>query len=349
MEQNRDTHLVVMAGGIGSRFWPLSTPQCPKQFVDVLGCGKSLLQQTIARFDGIVPPQNIWILTSHRYSDILAQQLPNIPKENLLYEPDMRNTAPCIAYVGWKIKSITDNNDANIVVVPSDQLITDTAYFQDIIKASLKFISTNSSILTIGISPRSPHTGFGYIAASGDAGDIKKVISFKEKPTLEVAQQYLAEGNYYWNSGMFLWSLSTLISAFRENAPEIASLFDKISESFNTPNEAATIQELYPTAPKISVDYAIMEKADNIYVYPGDPGWSDLGTWGSLKEHIAHDSDGNYYTGNVEITNCKNCIIYGDNNELLTVENKTDRLILKRNGAVEEYLIIDGEKIVEAL
>ncbi|MEG1999308.1 MAG: mannose-1-phosphate guanylyltransferase, partial [Bacteroidales bacterium] len=283
-----DTHLVIMAGGIGSRFWPLSTPECPKQFIDILGCGKTLLQLTAERFVGIVPASNIWIVTSVQHRNLVYEQLPEIPKENIILEPCMRNTAPCIAYVGWKIKS--KSSSANIIVTPSDHSISDMNSFRKTMNDALLFTAANDAILTIGITPDSPNTGYGYIAASHDEGAIKRVLSFKEKPTAEVAAEYLKADNYYWNSGMFVWKLSTLQESFKRYAPEIAAIFDNAAPYLNTEKETEYIKALYATIPKISVDYAIMEKADNIFICPADFRWSDLGTWGSLKEVLPCDS-----------------------------------------------------------
>lgn len=333
--RRNDIHLVIMAGGIGSRFWPLSTPEKPKQFIDVLGCGKTLLQQTAERFAQIVPEKNIWVVTSEKYSDIIYEQLPNVPKGNILLEPCMRNTAPCIAYVGWKIKSVSP--DAEIIVTPSDHLIKDVGTFIETISTALDFIENNDAIVTVGIAPSSPHTEYGYIAADKSDNRVKKVLSFKEKPDREKAKEYLAAGNYYWNSGMFLWKLPTLIDSFKKYAPEIADIFDSASRHFGKPTERLETVKGYESAPKISVDYAIMEKADNIFVIPSDFGWSDLGSWSSLKENILHDDSENSYVGDAKFINSRNCIAYILDGHSVTIENERDAIIIDRGDSLMIY------------
>lgn len=328
-------HLVIMAGGIGNRLWPLSTPDRPKQFIDVTGCGKTLLQQTAGRFASIVPEKNIWVVTSEKYRDIIYEQLPGVPHENVLLEPCMRNTAPCIAYVGWKIKSVSP--DAEIIVTPSDHMVKDEDAFVKEIYVALDFIEKNDAIVTVGISPTTPHTEYGYIAADKCDTPVKKVLSFKEKPDKEKAKEYLAAGNYYWNSGMFLWKLSTLIDSFRKYAPEIAAIFDSVSSHFGKPTEREETVKGYESAPKISVDYAIMEKADSIFVIPSDFGWSDLGSWNSLKEIIPHDNKGNCYVGDATFVNSHNCIAYIQNGHSATIENEEGAIIIDRNNTLMVY------------
>lgn len=342
--KSENTHLVIMAGGIGSRFWPLSTPERPKQFLDILGCGRTLLQLTADRFSEIVPDSNIWVVTSEKYRNLVYEQLPGVPKENILLEPCMRNTAPCVAYVGWKIKSVSP--EANIIVTPSDHSITNTALFRETIDNALRFTAANDAILTIGITPDSPNTGYGYIAAACDDNPVKRVLSFKEKPTGETAREYINAGNYYWNSGMFVWKLSVLQESFRKYSPEIAAIFDKAALYFNTAKEKECIEELYPTAPKISIDYAIMEKADNIFVYPEDFGWSDLGTWGSLKEVLPHDDKNNSCIGNVRFINSANCIAYAGKEREAVVENLQNAVIIEEEDGLHFY-VFDGEQIKE--
>ena len=340
-------HLVIMAGGIGSRFWPLSTPDRPKQFIDVLGCGMTLLQQTAGRFAGIVSEKNIWVVASERHKDIIYEQLPNVPRQNILLEPCMRNTAPCIAYVGWKIKSV--DPDAEIIVTPSDHLIKDEKTFSRTISEALGFIEKHDAIVTVGISPTSPHTEYGYIAADKSGLPVRKVLSFKEKPDIEKAKEYLAAGNYFWNSGMFLWKLSTLEESFRKHAPEIAAIFDTASRHFGKPTEAEMTAHGYGCAPKISVDYAIMEKADNIYVIPADFGWSDLGSWSSLKENIPHDDKGNSFVGDAVFINSRNCIAYIHKGHSVTIENEENAIIIDRGGTIAYYDAEGNLKKEEAL
>ena len=334
IEENR--HLVIMAGGIGSRFWPISTPECPKQFVDVLGYGKSLLQMTVERFNGIILDKNIWIVTSKDYKNLIYEQLPNIPKENILFEPFMRNTAPCIAYVGNKINKRC-NGDAEIIVSPADHSVTNTLKFKEVINNALSFIKTNDAIVTIAITPTSPHTGYGYIAAQQNESEIKKVISFKEKPSYEVALKYLNEGNYYWNSGLFLWKLSTLLNSFKEYANDIATIFENIAEEFDGDNEEKAIYDVYSKVPKISVDYAIMEKAQNIYTLPSEFGWSDLGTWSSLRDYLTKDKNGNAAIGNVEFINSNNCTAHIKNSNRVVVKDLNNTFIIGSGDEVKYY------------
>lgn len=345
IEDNR--HLVIMAGGIGSRFWPISTPEHPKQFIDILGCGKSMLQMTIDRFEGIVKDKNIWIVTSKEYKDIIYKQLPDIPKENILFEPFMRNTAPCIAYVGSKIKNRC-SGDAQIIVSPADHSVANVEEFRKRINDALNFITNNEAIVTIGITPSTPHTGYGYIATADDSDDVKKVLSFKEKPSYEIAVRYLNEGNYYWNSGLFLWKLSTLLTSFKDYAPDIISEFEKISSFFDTQNEEESVLRAYNSVPKISVDYAIMEKANNIYTLPSEFGWSDLGTWSSLRDYLTKDKDGNAAIGNVKFENCKNCTSHIKNGKEFVVKDLYNTFVVESDSGIDYYKM-NGEGNLEKL
>lgn len=306
-------HVVIMAGGIGSRFWPMSTEDCPKQFIDVLGCGKSLLQLTVERFSGICPPENVWVLTSEKYAPLVEEQLPAVPKENILKEPCRRNTAPCIAYAAWKIKKRHPN--ANMVVTPSDHFVVDTEEFRRVIRSSLNFVSGSDAILTLGIKPTRPDTGYGYIeAVLGNASlsnkEVFRVDSFKEKPTLEVAQAYIAKNNYYWNSGIFIWNVSTIVNAFRIYQSPIASVFESLVPYYYTPEEQEQVNARFPECRNISVDYAIMERADEIFVFPSNFGWSDLGTWVSLHNNVQRDLNNNAaLSQSIRFSESHNCIV----------------------------------------
>lgn len=333
---NIERHLVIMAGGIGSRLWPISTPECPKQFVDVLGVGKSLLQMTVARFEGIVPKENVWVITSKDYKDIVYSQLPDVPMENILFEPFMRNTAPCIAYAGCKIQKRCKGN-AEIIVSPADHSVTNTENFKETICKALNFITKNDAIVTIGITPSSPHTGYGYIAADSNKEEIKKVISFKEKPQYEVALKYISEGNYYWNSGLFLWKLSTLIKSFKDYASDIINSFENINEVYDTPNESNSVLEVYNNIRKISVDYAIMEKAENIYTLPSEFGWSDLGTWNSLRDFLKKDNNGNASIGNVSFINTNDCTAHIKSNNNIVIKDINDTFVIDTGNGIEYY------------
>jgi mannose-1-phosphate guanylyltransferase len=285
-----------MAGGVGSRFWPKSTEKSPKQFLDVLGVGKTLIQLTFDRFNKLVPAENILVVTNAQYVDLVMDQLPLMEKQNVLAEPFMRNTAPCLAYAIKKIES--QNPNAIMVVTPADHLISKTEVFESVMNKGMDYVTNNDQILTIGIEPDRPNTGYGYIEYSLDSknDDLKpvSVLNFKEKPDLETAKLYLKQGNYSWNSGMFLWSLKTINKSFEQNAPEVIQHFITDKSVYNTSNERAFIDEVYAKCPSISVDYAILEKADNVSVINTDIGWSDIGTWVSLEEHITKSEEGNF-------------------------------------------------------
>ena len=336
----KERHLVIMAGGIGSRLWPISTPECPKQFVDVLGVGKSMIQMTVDRFSNIVPKQNVWVITSADYKDIVYEQLPDIPKENILFEPFMRNTAPCIAYAGCKIQKRC-KGDAEIIVSPADHSVVNTEAFKETICQALDFMSDNDAIITIGITPSSPHTGYGYISADDSCNKIKKVISFKEKPSYEVALKYISEGNYYWNSGLFLWKLSTLMKAYKNYAEDIITAFEDIRDSYDTINEYNDVTTVYNNIRKISVDYAIMERADNIYTLPSEFGWSDLGTWNSIRDFLKKDDNSNCAIGNVSFVNSKNCTVHIKTNNNFIVEDLNDTFIIETSDGIAYYKLND--------
>jgi len=267
---DKRNHIVIMAGGIGSRFWPMSTTECPKQFIDVLGVGRSLLQLTYDRFQGICLPENIWIVTNKKYLELCREQLPDVPTENILLEPCRRNTAPCIAYVSWRIKS--KNPKANVVVTPSDHIVTDTVEFQRVITSCLKFTGETDAIVTLGMKPNRPETGYGYIQADLSVSsprnkEIFRVDSFREKPDIETAKKYIQQNNFFWNAGVFIWSVSTIVNAFRVYQPAISKVFEGMEHIYGTPEEQENIDKCYPECENISVDYAIMEKAEKIRRY----------------------------------------------------------------------------------
>ena len=297
-----NNYCVIMAGGVGSRFWPFSRNHKPKQFLDFFGTGRSLLQMTIDRFRPIVPIENILIVTNVIYRDLVLEQIPDLTPEQVLCEPARRNTAPCIAYAAWRIKSIDPK--ATIVVSPSDHLVLDTPEFQRVVKSAMDFASTSDAIVTLGMKPTRPETGYGYIQMGEKAEeDICRVKAFTEKPNLELAKVFLDSGDFLWNSGIFLWSLASINEAFNAYLPDIATKFAEGEGIMGTADEDAFIQQMFPTCPSISIDYGVMEKAKNVYVMPSDFGWSDLGTWGSLydlsekDEHnnVTLHSDASYY------------------------------------------------------
>lgn len=283
--KDRNTHIVIMAGGVGSRLWPISTPERPKQFIDVLGVGKSLIQMTVERFLPSASIENFWVVTSAEYSDIVREQLPDIPSEHILLEPEARNTAPCIAYACRKIAA--HYPDANVVVTPADALVTETCKFTAVMEKALAFTAGSSSIVTVGIVPTRPETGYGYINAPGLVhGQLIKVRQFKEKPDLPTAEKYLASGDFVWNAGIFVWNVRTINDELRAHAPQIMSVMDRLEPHFYTSGERDALSELFPTCDKISIDYAVMEKSPNIYVIAEDLGWSDLGSWHSLRAQL---------------------------------------------------------------
>ncbi len=320
-----------MAGGIGSRFWPMSTPQMPKQFVDVMGVGRTLIQMTVDRFAPVCPKENFWVVTGDRYVDIVKHQLPDIPVDHILAEPAMRNTAPCIAYACWKIRQ--RHPQANVVVTPSDALVVNTSEFARVISTALNFTASDRRIVTVGIKPSRPETGYGYIAAGAQAeGEVLKVGSFREKPSLEVALEYLAAGNYLWNAGIFVWNVDTITSELRRHTPALSEIMDKMSLSFYSPDEQAVVGELFPTCEKISIDYAVMEKADCIYTIPADFGWSDLGTWGSLRTLMPQDADGNAVVGeDVRLIDTKGCIVHAPNAKRVVVQGLENCIVAEHN------------------
>ncbi|MCH5308906.1 MAG: mannose-1-phosphate guanylyltransferase [Prevotella sp.] len=327
-------HLVIMAGGVGSRFWPMSTSEKPKQFIDVLGVGKSLLQLTVERFGNLMEPSNIWVVTNQKYADIVCTQLPDIPATNILCEPCRRNTAPCIAYVSWRIKS--KDPKANIVVTPSDHIVTNTAEFQRVIAACMKFTSETDAVLTLGMKPNRPETGYGYIQADLSTSSLRhkemfRVDSFREKPNLETAKEYIKKNNYFWNAGIFVWNVNTIVNAFRIYQPSMAKIFESMMPIYGTDKEQAEIDRRFPECENISVDYAIMEKAEEIFVCPADFGWSDLGTWGSLHEQSKKDLYGNVCIGQeIDLVESHNCIVHTTQEKKVVVQG-LDGYIIAEN------------------
>lgn len=333
-----NNHLVIMAGGIGSRFWPISKTSCPKQFLDILGCGKTLIQLTVERFKGLVPPENIWVATSMEYKDLVREQLPDVPEQNLLFEPCRRNTAPCICYVSWKIKK--RNPRANVIVTPSDHYITDIKAFQDAVSDCMEFSAETDAIVTLGIRPTHPETAYGYIKAdlsysSSRKKNIFRVDAFKEKPNKELAEEYVKQSDYLWNSGIFIWSVSTIVNAFRVYQPEISHNFEDIFSYYDLPEEQAMINQQFPKCENISVDYAIMEKAEEIFVYPANFGWSDLGSWGSLRRQSPQDEYGNAAIGNdIDLYETHNSIIHTSGLKKVVVQGLDGYIVVEKDGVL---------------
>lgn len=287
-----NNYCVIMGGGIGSRFWPFSRENRPKQFLDFFGTGRSLLQMTVDRFEKIIPREHIYIVTNRRYVRLVKEKLPFLADDQILAEPARRNTAPCIAYASYRIKACCPQ--ANIVVVPSDQLVLKEYEFLEAVRKSLDFVANHRALVTLGAKPTRPETGYGYIQSSDlHQGDFVKVKTFTEKPNRELAQVFMESGEFFWNTGLFVWNVDTILEAIRRHLPDISARFDIGPEKFNTPAEEAFIEEHFPFCPSISIDYGVMEKADNVYMLCVDFGWADLGTWGSIFDIAPRDAANN--------------------------------------------------------
>jgi len=327
--QNKNHYVAIMAGGIGSRFWPMSRTALPKQFLDVLNTGKTLVQWTYERYAKFIPAENIYIVTSEEYVDIVKTQLPMLPIDNILAEPSKKNTAPCIAYISFKLAQI--NPDAKCIVAPSDHLILEEDRFQSIALEALDFVDHIKALVTLGIQPTHPNTGYGYIQYEGleVAKDVYKVKTFTEKPDLEIAKSFLESGDFLWNAGIFAWKISSILTAFEKYQPEMYELFDQEKMHFNTPAENAAIQKIYPQCTNISIDIAIMEKANNVYVMPASFGWSDLGTWNSAYENMEKDYLGNAVASdNVIVIDATKCMINSPKDKLVVVQGLDDFIVV---------------------
>jgi mannose-1-phosphate guanylyltransferase len=330
MENN---YCIIMAGGVGSRFWPFSRNDRPKQFLDFFGTGRTLLQLTFDRLRHVVPAENILIVSNIIYKDLILEQLPEIKADQVLLEPNRRNTAPCIAYAVNRIKSMT--NKANIIVAPSDHLIMKELDFLDTIKSGLNFIKNNDCLLTLGIKPSRPETGYGYIQIDEGETNLRRVKTFTEKPNAELAQIFYETGEFFWNSGIFLWNLQTIVKAFDELLPEVSSKFNAGKEFFNTEKEQEFIDQMYQSCPNISIDYGIMEKAANVHVLCSDFGWTDLGTWGSLYEMSPKDEH-----QNVSLK-CKTAF-YESSNNIVVLPSEKLAVIQDLNG----YIVAESDNVL---
>lgn len=346
---NENNYLVILAGGAGSRFWPISSEELPKQFLDILGCGRTLIQLTLERFNGLIPKENVWVVTAEKYREIVMEQLPEIPSGNILCEPCRRNTAPCICYVSWIIKKL--NTKANIVVSPSDHLVVDIQAFQSAIDDSLSFAAETDAVVTLGLKPTRPETGYGYIKAdltysSSRKHNIFRVDEFKEKPTLEVANEYIQSPNYLWNSGIFIWNVNTIINAFRVYEPEVSSIFEGLMPYYGTDKEQNKIDESYPQCKNISVDYAILEKAEEIFVFPASFSWSDLGTWNSLREQSDMDKYGNVCIGdNIKLYDTYNTIVHTCDKKEVIVEGLDGYVVAEKEGKLLVCRLSEEQRI----
>ena len=340
-------HLVIMAGGIGSRFWPLSTPECPKQFLDITGCGRTMMQLTVDRFSGIIDSDKIWVVTSSKFRHFVESQVEGIKAEHILLEPCMRNTAPCIAYVSWKIQK--EDPEANIIVAPSDHLVLYVETFQSVINKGLAFVSKGDKILTLGMRPSRPETGYGYIEQGERVdSDIFTLKSFREKPDLPTAVRYLRQGGFTWNSGIFLWNVATIVGELRLHAPQIAAVMDRMESALFTEKEQDTVNELFPTCEKISIDYAVMEKTSKAYVLPAEFGWSDLGTWGSLYTLTEHDERNNAVIGdNVKLIDAEGCIVQVPDGKHVVIQGIHDCIVAERDNTLLICKLDSEQKIKE--
>lgn len=346
-ESRAHRYCVIMCGGVGSRFWPLSRSGMPKQFLDFFGTGRSLLQLTYDRVLPIVDPEHIILVTNSAYYDIIRTQLPDVKKSNILLEPARRNTAPCVCWAAHHIYAM--DKEASIVTLPSDHLILKENAFHQAILESLAFAETHDALVTIGLNPLSPHTGYGYIQRGNPAKDfpgIMKVKSFTEKPNLEMATLFLNSGEFYWNSGMFIWRAETILEAFKKYAPETATVFDGGNKFYDTDEEMKFIGRAFPSAPSVSIDYAIMEKADNVYVKTADLGWSDLGSWNALYDCSPKNQEGNV-TQNCKVLshNCENTIFAVEGDKIVVAAGLKDYIVANTDEALLIYPREQEQKI----
>ncbi|WP_304196789.1 mannose-1-phosphate guanylyltransferase [Flavobacterium alvei] len=334
---NKNYYAIIMAGGVGSRFWPVSTTEFPKQFHDMLGAGDTLIQKTFSRLSKLIPVENILVLTNEKYNSIVLEQLPLVKQEQVLLEPAMRNTAPCILYASLKIQK--QNPDAVMVVAPSDHWIEDENEFAANLKQCFDFCSTENALMTLGIQPTFPNTGFGYIEYDKtDANPIKKVSQFREKPDYETAKSFLESGNFLWNGGIFIWSAKSITEAFEKFQPQMNALFLKGLESYNTPAEKTFIEENYALSENVSIDYAVMESAKNVYVLPATFDWNDLGTWGQLHEKLDKDENKNgVINAKVVLENASGNIIRSDADKIIVVDGLHDYIIVDKEGVLLIY------------
>ncbi|PNQ73809.1 mannose-1-phosphate guanylyltransferase [Hanstruepera neustonica] len=331
---NKNYYAILMAGGVGSRFWPVSTQDFPKQFHDMLGTGETLIQKTFSRLANMIPKENIFILTNARYNDLVLQQLPDISQRQVVLEPAMRNTAPCILYASLKIQK--ENPNAVMIVAPSDHWIEDEQAFTQNVQQAFDFCTQNNTLMTLGIQPTFPNTGYGYIEYDKNNSEaIKPVAQFREKPDYETAKQFIAQGNFLWNAGIFMWSVHSVIEAFKGNQPELFQLFEKGIATYNTSDEANFIAENYAKAENISVDYAIMEASQNVFVLPANFDWNDLGTWGSLYDKIDKDDQNN------AVVNAQVLIQDASGNMIRTPKNKVVVL-----DGINDYIIVDKKEVL---
>jgi mannose-1-phosphate guanylyltransferase len=325
MQQNKDLYVVLMAGGVGVRFWPYSRNSRPKQFLDVLGTGRTLLQSTYDRFLPLCPKENILVVTHEEHAALVREQLPDLNPEQILREPMRKNTAPCITYASYKIRQL--NKQAVMVVTPSDQLVLKEKEFQEVILKAVGQANKQDKLITLGIKPTRPETGYGYIQYLEQKGFIKKVKTFTEKPALSIAKKFLDSGDFVWNAGIFIWGVQAIIDALQQHQTELTDVFEDIESEMGTPTEAKAIEQAYGQCKNISIDYAVMEKADNVYVCLGNFSWSDLGSWSSIHEISDKDKDNNVVQANAMVYETRNTIIKGSKDKLIVVQGLNGYLV----------------------
>jgi len=330
---NKNLYVAIIAGGIGSRFWPKSRVGYPKQFLDILNTGKTLIQYTFDRFTQFVPKENIFIVTSYEYIEIVKDQLPELNEDNIVAEPSRKNTAPCIAYISFKISEI--NPGATLIIAPADHLILDNAGFEQTCQTAIDFVEQNDALVTLGINPTYPNTGYGYIQYETEksaADGVFKVKTFTEKPNLELAKTFFSSGDFLWNAGIFIWKIYNIIKSFELHQPELHEIFASEKEKLNTTEEKEAIERMYPLCSSISIDYAIMEKADNVFVIPSSFGWSDLGTWASAYDNLEKDYLGNAIAGDkVMVIDSTQCMISASDEKLLVLQGLNDFIVIDTN------------------
>ena len=332
---SKHNYVAIMAGGIGSRFWPMSRTAFPKQFLDILNTGKTLIQQTYDRYKKLVPEENIFIITSAEYIPIVKEQLPHVADENILGEPSRKNTAPCVAYISFKL--LKSDPEANLVVAPADHLVTETNEFIKTSKKALDFVNHINAFVTLGIKPTHPNTGYGYIQhdTTPAAPDIYKVKTFTEKPNEDLAKTFIASGDFLWNAGIFIWKVKNIVTAFEKHLPEMYEVFAAEKDKFNTDEEKEAIEQIYPQCTNISIDFGIMEKADNVYIIPSSFGWSDLGTWNSAWDNMERDYLGNAVAGkNVMIMDATKCMVHASDKKLLVLQGLDDFIVVDTKDAL---------------
>ncbi|MEY2648028.1 MAG: hypothetical protein RL282_741 [Bacteroidota bacterium] len=332
---NSNHYVAIMAGGIGSRFWPMSRTSYPKQFLDILNMGRTLIQGTYDRFSKFIPKENIYIVTAEEYVEIVKEQLPELPVANIVSEPSRKNTAPCIAYISYKLKVL--NEKGSLICAPADHIILDEMAFTKVCLEALSFVNDHKALITLGIKPTHPNTGYGYIQFEQQpaSDNVYKVKTFTEKPNAELARTFVSSGEFLWNAGIFVWQVNNIVKAFQKYQPELAEVFETHLAHYNTPKEKEAIDKIYPQCTNVSIDYAIMEKADNVYIIPSSFGWSDLGTWNSAHENMEKDYLGNAVAGSdVMVIDAKDNMVHVPNHKLVLLQGMND------------YIIVDTEDVL---